>query len=110
MGSREPGEGSWGCWEHSPGSRRQQESGHVTSVVNSVCLPRPHANPAVSEEGWLLWGLVTPGQQYLVRLGSVFRAARELRNHRLGLQPSLPPLQAHGLCAEDSEFGPGAGG
>lgn len=36
------------------------------------CLPRLHADPAVSENKWFLWGLVASGQQHLVRLGECF--------------------------------------
>lgn len=40
----------------------------------SSCLlsPRLHADPAVSENKWFLWGLVASGQQHLVRLGECF--------------------------------------
>lgn len=47
-------------------------SGSECHLSNCLSSPRLHADPAVSENRWFLWGMVTSGQQHLVRLGEWF--------------------------------------
>jgi hypothetical protein len=56
----------------------EQKSG--CQLSNCLSSPRLHANPAVSEDRWFLWGLVTPRQQHLVRGSAAvgFRGVRAM--------------------------------
>lgn len=99
MDSREPREREAGgvTLGAQPGEQAARE--WARHLRGHPCLPRPHAHPAVSEEGRLLWGLVTPGQQYLVRPGSVSRAAGESKKPQAG-SAAIPssPAGSRPLC------------